>query len=110
MRVRASGHVVLADEPPQDGFRPSVGVLFASVAAHYGRRAAGVLLTGMGVDGARELKALRDAGGLTLVQDRESAAVHGMPGEAQRLGAAMQVLGPESIAATLNRLDQPWRA
>jgi two-component system chemotaxis response regulator CheB len=110
MRVHASGHVVLADEPPRHGFRPSVGVLFASVAEQFGARAAAVLLSGMGRDGARELKALRDAGALTVVQDRASAAVHGMPGEALRLGAAMQVLAPEDIAAALNELDRLRKA
>ncbi len=57
----------------------------------------------MGIDGAGELKAMRDAGALTIVQDSGSAAVYGMPGEALRLGAAMHVMAPEAIAATLNR-------
>jgi two-component system chemotaxis response regulator CheB len=81
-----------------------VGSLFASVAEHYGRRAAGVLLTGMGQDGAAELKAMRDAGALTIVQDTDSAVIPGMPREAVRLGAAMHALPPDAIAALLNRV------
>jgi two-component system chemotaxis response regulator CheB len=64
------------------------------------------LLTGMGHDGARELKTMQQAGALTIVQDRGSAVVYGMPGEALRLGAASHVLAPETAAATLNRLVQ----
>lgn len=102
--VRADGTVKLADEPPRYGFRPSVGILFRSVAEQFGRRAAGVLLTGMGHDGARELKQLRDAGGLTLAQDAASCAVAGMPGEAVRLGAAIHVMPPTRIAVALRHL------
>ncbi|WP_280156194.1 chemotaxis-specific protein-glutamate methyltransferase CheB [Piscinibacter sp. XHJ-5] len=102
--VHGSGHIVLTHAPAENGFRPSVATLFRSAAEQYGGRAVGILLTGMGHDGARELKALRDAGALTMVQDSESAAIYGMPGEAVRLGAAMHVLSPEAIAATLNRL------
>lgn len=108
--VHASGHIVLSRAAAENGFRPSVASLFRSVAEQYGRRAVGVLLTGMGQDGAKELKAMRDAGALTIVQDAESAAINGMPGEAVRLGAAMHVLSPEGIAATLNRLLEPQGA
>jgi two-component system chemotaxis response regulator CheB len=104
LKLRAVGYIELADEPHENGFRPSVAALFRSVARHYGRHAAGVLLTGMGQDGAKELKAMRQAGALTLVQDSSSAVIYGMPGEAVRLGAAAHVLPPETIAATLNRL------
>ena len=106
MTLRSDGHIALAADPLEYGFRPSVAALFRSVAAHHARRAVGVLLTGMGQDGARELRLLREAGALTIVQDSASAAVNGMPGEALRLGAAMHVLPPEGIAAMLNRLLQ----
>lgn len=105
--VDATGHIVLGDGPKDHGFRPSVASLFRSVAQAYGSRAIGVLLTGMGQDGAHELKAMRDAGAVTLVQDADSAVINGMPGEAVRLGAAVHVLPPETIAATLNRLVHP---
>lgn len=96
--------VELSDGPLEHGFRPSVSSLFRSVAQSIGPHAAGVLLTGMGLDGAAELKRMREAGALTLVQDRASAVIYGMPGEAVRLDAATHVLSPEAIAATLNRL------
>jgi two-component system chemotaxis response regulator CheB len=94
----------LSDAPAENGFRPSVSHLFRSVAQHCGAQAAALLLTGMGQDGARELKTLRQAGALTMVQDRHSAVVHGMPGEALRLGAAAHVLAPEQMAVVLNRI------
>jgi len=102
-RVQGIGRIVLSDEPPEYGLRPSVSCLFRSVAQEYGAQAVGVLLTGMGRDGAAELKLMREAGALTLAQDRASAVVHGMPGEAVKLGAAAHVLDPPSIAAVLNR-------
>lgn len=102
--VHAGGRIALDDAAPEHGFRPSVACLFRSVAQHYGATAAGVLLTGMGQDGAQELGAMRQAGALTLVQDRASAVIHGMPGEAMRLGAAMHALSPADIADVLNRL------
>jgi two-component system chemotaxis response regulator CheB len=105
-QVDASGRIVLDGGPKDHGFRPSVASLFRSAAQAFGPRAIGVLLTGMGHDGARELKAMRDAGAITLVQDADSAVINGMPGEAVRLGAATHVLPPETMAATLNRLVQ----
>jgi len=104
MQVHAEGRIVLTSEAPVNGFRPSVATLFKSAADQFGRRAAGLLMTGMGQDGAKELATLRQAGGLTMVQDRASAVIYGMPGEAVRLGAAMHVLAPQGMAETLNRL------
>jgi len=104
MRVASSGRIVLADESPEHGYRPSVSSLFRSVAHEYGALAVGVLLTGMGRDGAGELDAMRRRGALTIVQSKDTAVVNGMPGEAIKLGAAMHVLPPEGIATTLNRL------
>lgn len=103
-QVDAGGRIVLGLGPKDHGFRPSVASLFRSAAQAYGPRAIGVLLTGMGTDGAQELKDMRDAGATTLVQDAETAVINGMPGEAVRLGAATHVLPPQTIAATLNRL------
>jgi len=101
MGVSESRRIVLSHDPPEGGLRPSVAHLFRSVRSVYGRRTAAVLLTGMGCDGANELKALRDVGAITFAQDAESSVVHGMPGEAIRLDAAMYVLPPERIAAAL---------
>lgn len=98
------GRIELSMSEPENGFRPSVAPLFRSAAEEFGPRAAGVLLTGMGRDGAKELKLMRQAGALTMVQDGESAVVNGMPGEAARIGAAMHVMPPETMAVALNGL------
>jgi len=89
----------LNDGPPVHHQRPSVDVLFNSaVMAGVGRPAVGVLLTGMGADGARGLLALRQAGTATIAQDEQSCVVFGMPREAIRLGAAQRVLPLDQIA------------
>ena len=88
MGVREGGVIFLNTDPPENGLRPSVSSLFRSVARSYGRFAVGVLLTGMGKDGARELKEMKDAGAVTLAQDKESCVVFGMPGEAVKIGGA----------------------
>jgi two-component system chemotaxis response regulator CheB len=85
-----------------------VSHLFRSVPAELRPALVAVLLTGMGKDGAEELKRLRDDGAVTIVQDRGSAAVYGMPGEALRLGAAMLVLEPVRIGKALHTIaNQP---
>lgn len=101
MSVTNGGRVALTGEPPENGLRPSVSHLFRSVAETYGPRAAGVLLTGMGKDGAEALKRMKDRGAVTFAQDEASSIVHGMPGEAIGLGAVDYVLPPEKIAAAL---------
>lgn len=101
MGIDAQGMLFFSHEASEHGVRPSVSVLFRSVAAFYGAAAVGVLLTGMGKDGARELLLLRQKGALTVVQDEASCAVFGMPGEAVRLDAAECVLPPAQIARTL---------
>lgn len=86
--------------------RPSVDVLFESIAVEYGAAAAACLLTGMGQDGARGLLAVREAGGLTIAQDEASSVVYGMPREAVLLGAAQRVLPLAEIGPTLAALTQ----
>ena len=93
--------IALSSAEPDEGLRPSVAHLFRSVASNVGRGAAGVLLTGMGRDGARELALMKQSGAMTIAQDEESSIVFGMPGEAVRLGAATHVLSPERIAVML---------
>lgn len=85
----------------ENGHRPSVSHFFRSVAATAGKKAVGVILTGMGKDGAAELLALRELGAVTIAQNRESSVVAGMPGEAIRLDAAAHVLPPEQIGGLL---------
>ena len=102
MGIDRERRIVLRDDPAENGLRPSVSYLFRSVAAAAPRRTAAVLLTGMGQDGARELAELRVRGAITVAQDEASSIVHGMPGEAIRLGAAMYILPPDEIAALLS--------
>ena len=107
MGIGMDGRIICGLEPAENGLRPSVSFLFRTVARNFGPRAAGVLLTGMGRDGAEELKLMRDAGAVTLAQDRESSIIHGMPGEAIRLGAATHIGPPERLAAMLHSLLSP---
>lgn len=101
MKVHRAGTICLSKEEPENGLRPSISVLFRAVAELYGRQAIGVLLTGMGKDGARELKLMKERGAVTIAQDRETSIVHGMPGEAIKVGAATYVLPTEKIGAAL---------
>jgi two-component system chemotaxis response regulator CheB len=114
MTVRTGGRIALTRAEPENGLRPSVGQLFRSMAQVYGRSATGVLLTGMGKDGAEELKEMKDRGATTIVQDKESSIVHGMPGEAIKLGAATYVLSAGKIAdaliALVNQIPAPQGA
>lgn len=91
----------LEEGPPVSLHCPSATTLFKSVAAAYGPRAVGILLTGMGDDGALGLAELKSAGALTIAQDESSSIVFGMPAEAIRLGAATHVLPPRKIASVL---------
>jgi len=91
----------LSEAPPENRHRPSVDVLFRSVAEQAGGNAVGALLTGMGEDGARGLLAMRHAGAPTLAQDEASSVVWGMPGAAVKLGAAQQVLPLPAVAGQL---------
>lgn len=88
----------LSDGPPVNRHRPSVDVMFRSTAENAGSNVIGILLTGMGADGAAGLKAIHDANGQTIAQDEKSSIVWGMPGEAVKLGAADYVLGLDEIA------------
>ncbi|MGZ0080773.1 protein-glutamate methylesterase/protein-glutamine glutaminase [Methylomonas sp. YC3] len=88
----------LDDGPPVNRHKPSVDVLFRSVAENVGSNAVGVMLTGMGADGARAMLEMREAGAVNIVQDEASSIVWGMPGEAYKLGAAHHVLSLGKIA------------
>jgi two-component system chemotaxis response regulator CheB len=94
----------LDDGPPVNRHKPSVDVLFRSVAQQAGRNAIGAILTGMGKDGAEGLKEMRDAGSPTIAQDEATSVVWGMPGAAVEVGAAAQVLPLEAISGQLRAL------
>jgi two-component system chemotaxis response regulator CheB len=96
-----AGRMLLSTAPPEEGFRPSANFLFRSVAAVTGASTMGVLLSGMGRDGATGLMALRKAGATTIAQDEGSCVVFGMPREAIALGAVEHVLAPPEIARML---------
>jgi two-component system chemotaxis response regulator CheB len=96
--------IVLSKDEPKNGPQPSVAYLFHSVAEVLGPHAVGVLLTGMGRDGAIELKEMKDKGAATFAQNKESSVVFGMPGEAVKLDAATYILSPEEIADNLAAL------
>lgn len=106
MGVKDGPRVVLSDHAPENGLRPSVAYLFRTVAQVFGPQSMGILLTGMGKDGADALKTMKERGAITVAQDEESSVVYGMPGEAVRLGAATHVLSPEGIAAMLTDLGR----
>lgn len=104
MEIDGRGIIRFSNEASEHGVKPSVSVLFRSVAASYGAAAVGVLLTGMGKDGAQELLLPRQKGARTVVQDKSSCVVFGMPGEAVRVGAPQWVLQPGEIARLLMEL------
>ncbi|MGB8579340.1 MAG: chemotaxis response regulator protein-glutamate methylesterase [Candidatus Sulfotelmatobacter sp.] len=96
--------VVLNDEPLVNGHRPSVDVLFHSLAQEFGRMSVAVLMTGMGDDGAQGLGEVKKAGGMTIAQSEESCVVFGMPKAAIERGYATRVVGLEVLASTLQAL------
>ena len=101
LEVKEDSRLALTGSILEHGQCPSVAALFRSVAAVYGGNAVGIILTGMGNDGARELKLMKDRGAVTIAQDRESSVIFGMPGEAVKFGAATYVLPPDRIVGYL---------
>jgi two-component system chemotaxis response regulator CheB len=102
--ILQNGRFRLTNDPERHSCRPSVDVLFESLAHECGAATAACLLTGMGRDGAAGLLALKRAGALTIAQDEASSVVYGMPREAVQLNAAQRVLPLSEIAPTLLRL------
>ncbi|MBV8467072.1 MAG: chemotaxis response regulator protein-glutamate methylesterase [Burkholderiales bacterium] len=101
IRSGAQYIVEVKDGPPVNRHRPSVDVLFRSVAKSAGRNAMGVIMTGMGADGARGLKEMHDTGSATLAQDEATCVVYGMPKEAVALGAASRIVPLGAIARAI---------
>ena len=104
MGVEEGPRIVLSNHGLENGLRPSVAYLFRTTAKVFSSNAVGILLTGMGRDGAEELKIMKECGAITFAQDKESSVVHGMPGEAIKLNAATHILTPEGIIKTLTAL------
>lgn len=101
------GRFACAPALPGDTHCPSVTNLFSSVAQYYGRKSIGILLSGMGRDGADGLKEIADAGGFTIAQDEATSVVFGMPKVAIDLGAAQQILPMDAIAPAIMQVIQP---
>lgn len=107
-----NGYLAISASPPVEGHRPSVDVLFHSLAKVHGRRSVGVILSGIGQDGVRGLLEMRQKEALTMAQSEDSCAVYGMPQAALTFGAAKLVLSPEAMATELQRhvaVQTPWR-
>jgi two-component system chemotaxis response regulator CheB len=104
MHIPFRGRVGLRSGVERDGHMPSGTVLLESAAKAYGRRTLGLILTGMGEDGAEGMLAIKQAGGLTLAQNEESCVVFGMPGAAVARKAVDHVIHGDDIAGTLVRL------
>lgn len=100
---RTSNRITLEDSPSVHGVRPAADPTLRSVAAQFGPKATGVVLTGMGTDGVSGLDAIVRAGGETLVQDEASSVVWGMPGAAVRAGVASRVVPVERMATEIRR-------
>jgi two-component system, chemotaxis family, protein-glutamate methylesterase/glutaminase len=100
-RMPRGDMVVLSDSPPINGHRPSADVLFHSVAQEFGPSAVGILMTGMGEDGAEGLGAIKFAGGMTIAQSEDSCVVSGMPRAAILKGYAARVIPLDSLGAYL---------
>jgi two-component system chemotaxis response regulator CheB len=96
--------IYLRDEPPEEGLRPSVGRLFRSMANTYGQQGIGIILSGMGHDGAKDLLLMKKCGALTIAQDEESSLLFGMPKEAISIGAVKHVLSVQQIGVFLSSL------
>ncbi len=101
MTIDFGGVVKLVNVDESDLYKPSVNKLFESVANVYSEKAIGVILTGMGSDGAQGLKLIRKEGGLTIAQDEESCAVYGMPKAAVEYGAVVKISKIDEISNLL---------
>jgi two-component system chemotaxis response regulator CheB len=100
----AGGRLRLSADPPRHSCRPSIDVLFESLAIDRGAEVVACLMTGMGRDGAAGLLAIRRAGGFTIAQDESTSVIYGMPREAVSLGGAQAVLPLDEIGPQIVRL------
>lgn len=98
----------ISEAPPQSGHRPSADVLFASVAEQFQNRALGIIMTGMGKDGAASLTRLYQEGSRTIGQDEASAIVYGMPRVAYEMGGVMEQVSLDNMASVINRYGREF--
>jgi len=113
LRIKRSalgGVAELDSSAPVNGHMPSVDVLFRSIAREYGKRGAGIIMTGMGSDGAEGLGEIKRAGGFTMAQDRESCAIYGMPRVAIERGHAQAIVPLTEIANWMKAMAAPARS
>lgn len=110
LEVGTGGVLQIANEASEMAYSPSADVLFQSVASQFGRRSLAILLSGMGKDGAKGMKAIHDAGGYTIAQDEETSTVFGMPKAAIELGAVERIMSPDQIVQLLPALGGSARA
>lgn len=101
---KAEVFTMLSDAPQENGCRPSVDVLFRSAASVYGKHGVALIMTGMGVDGAKGLSPLKRLGAYVIAQDEDSSVVWGMPGKAVALGVVDEVLPLDEIATAVEKL------
>ncbi len=105
LTVDGKHRILLADDEPINGFKPSIDRLFRSIHESYGGHAIAVLLSGMGNDGAQEMRRLHLAGAVTIAQDKATSLIHGIPGEAIKLAAVSSVLPIQEIGPALLTLS-----
>lgn len=96
--------IVLSSPEPNQHYRPSCDRLFSSIAAECGQQGVGIVLSGMGNDGAHGLKEIRESGGMTVAQDQNSCVVYGMPGAAVEMGSVIKICSPVEITQLLKKI------
>jgi two-component system, chemotaxis family, protein-glutamate methylesterase/glutaminase len=106
--IAQTGHILLEKGNGNSGFCPSVAYLFLSVKENIGEKAMAIILTGMGHDGAEEMKQLHDLGAVTIAQSKDSALINGMPGVAVQIGAATYILSDEEISILLVEIENKF--
>jgi two-component system, chemotaxis family, protein-glutamate methylesterase/glutaminase len=109
LSISAEHRITLTMDEPLHGFRPSIGRLFSAAHAAWGSQVVAILLSGMGVDGAVEMRALYEAGAMTIAQDKETSLIHGIPGEAIKIGAVRLILPVQQIAPALCSISRRTR-
>ncbi|MFZ4463354.1 MAG: chemotaxis-specific protein-glutamate methyltransferase CheB [Bacteroidales bacterium] len=109
MGVQKSLRAKLTESDGKHSFIPSAAYLFSNIAQTFGKKAIGIILTGMGSDGSKELKLMLDKGAVTIAQSKESALIHGMPGVAIQHGSAKYVLNAEEIGQLLADIEKNYR-